>query len=206
VSIASFADVALYEALFNGRPAYKGIPSNGVTGNIIGLTSQLAMNAKCMYKDAAWSFMRRVLTEEYQNAVSDKLPTNIKAYKTFAEEAMRTPEYDENVNFVYYSVNGNIWRDPDAHVWTDTSTQPKTVYYFVDEVFSPITNVRCYALTKEGYDSFSEMLESVSKTMRYDTAIVTIIAEEIGSFFAGQKSVDEICDTIQSRAMLYVNE
>jgi ABC-type glycerol-3-phosphate transport system substrate-binding protein len=138
VNIATFGEVALYESLFEGKQAYKGIPCEGRNGNILAMPLQLAMNEACGNKDAAWSFMRTLLTEEFQSGIEDQFPTNMKAFDALAEEATREPEEDDAVKFVYYSVNGNIWRDPAEHEWALPGKKPKTVSYFVDAMFMPL--------------------------------------------------------------------
>jgi hypothetical protein len=56
------------------------------------------------------------------------------------------------------------------------------------------------------YESFTEMLNGVDKSLGADITIITTIADETGAFFSGQKTVDQVCDAIQSRVNIYVNE
>jgi ABC-type glycerol-3-phosphate transport system substrate-binding protein len=206
VNMSTFGEAALYESLFNGKQAYKGIPCDGRNGNILSMQIQLAMNAGCENKDAAWSFMRTLLTEEYQSEIIDQFPTNMKVFDDFAKEAMREPTEDDIVKYVYYSVNGNIWRDPTEHEWTAVGKKPKTVSYYVDAMFMPLNTINCYELSENGYESFTKMLNGIDKSVSFDMTIITIIAEETGAFFSGQKTVDQVCQAIQSRVNIYVNE
>ena len=41
---------------------------------------------------------------------------------------------------------------------------------------------------------------------RVDDQVLSIIAEEAGAYFDGQKSVDDVAGVIQSRANIYMNE
>ncbi|MDR2420915.1 MAG: hypothetical protein LBD49_02265, partial [Oscillospiraceae bacterium] len=102
--------------------------------------------------------------------------------------------------------NGNIWRDPTEHEWTLPGKKPKTVSYFVDEMFMPIDTVNCYALSRDGYEAFTDMVSGIDKGLGYDITIITIISEETGAFFSGQKTADQVCDAIQSRVGIYVSE
>jgi ABC-type glycerol-3-phosphate transport system substrate-binding protein len=206
VNLSTFGEAALYESLFNGKQAYKGIPCAGRNGNILAMPIQLAMNTSCENKDAAWSFMRTLLTEEFQSEITDQFPTNMKVFDAFAQEAMREPTEDDIVKFVYYSVNGNIWRDPTEHEWTAAGKQPKMVAYYVDAMFMPLNTINCYELSENGYETLTRMIDGIDKSISYDVTIITIIAEETGSFFSGQKTVDQVCDAIQSRVNIYVNE
>ena len=47
---------------------------------------------------------------------------------------------------------------------------------------------------------------SVDNRFYYNEAIANIVNEEMGGFFAGQKSVQDVVAVIQSRAQIYVDE
>ncbi len=59
--------------------------------------------------------------------------------------------------------------------------------------------------TQDEIDEFKKIL-SEARISRADSQLVSIIEEETGSFFAGQKSVDECAKIIQSRISIYVTE
>ena len=50
------------------------------------------------------------------------------------------------------------------------------------------------------------LYESIDSLYGYDQSIYAIIEEQIGAYFAGDKSLDETVKLIQNRASLYVNE
>jgi ABC-type glycerol-3-phosphate transport system substrate-binding protein len=114
-------------------------------------------------KDAAWSFVRRFFTEEYQRSVSNgEILTNRKAMETRLNEVMQSGD------------------DSKLKKWTD----------------------------KE-YEAIMKILESPMKTSSVFTPldpIYAIITEDAAPYFAGQKSLDEVCKIIQSRVEIYMNE
>ena len=61
-------------------------------------------------------------------------------------------------------------------------------------------------MTKEQVNKFIDFVGSIEKCAYYDEDIQAIISEETASFFAGQKSAEEVARVIQSRVEIYVNE
>ncbi|MBR6607460.1 MAG: ParB/RepB/Spo0J family partition protein, partial [Oscillospiraceae bacterium] len=55
-----------------------------------------------------------------------------------------------------------------------------------------------YAMTQEQADGVLSVIETCTKVANYDTSIYDIVNEQAQAFFAGQKSVDEVCRLIQS--------
>jgi ABC-type glycerol-3-phosphate transport system substrate-binding protein len=62
------------------------------------------------------------------------------------------------------------------------------------------------ALTDLQYARFKALLDNVDTLYLSDPVITNIIDEEISPYFAGQKSIDAVCDIIQSRVQIYVSE
>ncbi len=60
--------------------------------------------------------------------------------------------------------------------------------------------------TKETIDLVTSVIESAEKSSNFDQKIVDIITEEAEPFLKGQKTVDEVCDIIQSRVSIYLQE
>ena len=141
----------------------------------------LAITAACKNVDAAWSFVRNWLTEDYQTKdYMYEFPTNRHAFETMAERAM-TQEYTE---------------DPE----TGEQIPVMDTYWFEDG------EVQVGPLTQEEYDAFMRLYESCNSIYSYDEAILNIIKEEIEPFFDGQKTAEETARLIQNRVSLYVAE
>jgi ABC-type glycerol-3-phosphate transport system substrate-binding protein len=62
------------------------------------------------------------------------------------------------------------------------------------------------SLTQTQSKQFDDMLANAPSLYSSDTTIAMIIGEEIAPYFAGQKSVDNVCKIIQSRVELYLGE
>lgn len=61
-------------------------------------------------------------------------------------------------------------------------------------------------LTQEQLDEVLDYILSVDNRFYYNEAIANIVNEEMGGFFTGQKSVQDVVAVIQSRAQIYVDE
>lgn len=73
--------------------------------------------------------------------------------------------------------------------------------YSWDDVELNITNA-----TDEDVEEFLAIFEKADEVSTQDTAIMAIIEEEVAPYFAGEKSVDEVADIIQSRIDIYLKE
>lgn len=124
--------------------------------------------------------MRQFLTPEYQTSGEIyNMPVLKTAFLAKAQEATERPYWtDENGNREYYD---DIWYINGEEV-----------------VLEPFT--------QEEVDQICQFIYTVNRTAYYNEEILNIITEEAEPFFAGQKSVQEVVDIIQSRAQIYVNE
>lgn len=73
--------------------------------------------------------------------------------------------------------------------------------YSWDDVEMSITDA-----TDEEVAEFLAIVEKADELQYQDTAIQKIIEEEVAPYFAGQKSVEEVADIIQSRVDIYLKE
>ncbi|MEF9970886.1 MAG: hypothetical protein RR731_01070, partial [Oscillospiraceae bacterium] len=55
-------------------------------------------------------------------------------------------------------------------------------------------------------DQLKALINSVENTAAFDNSMMSIINEEAEIFFAGEKSVEETANIIQSRMKIYINE
>lgn len=182
-SVYDFQSIQMYEAMFGGEITYKGFPSENGNGSVISTDNALAISSTCKYKDAAWSFVRTFLTEEYQDSDSYYIynfPTNQAAFDKKLEESMKAEYYtDEDGNEVEVSKGGWGW----------------------DDLYIEIK-----ATTQQQADQILALIDSVDHTISMDTSITEIIKTEAAAYFAGSKTADETAALIQSRANLYVSE
>lgn len=186
VYFSSFDDLSVYSAALNGEPCYIGSPAGG--GNTVSSQMSLAIFSAGQSKDAAWGFVRSLLQERYQDQLMG-FPINRRSFEKRALEAM-TPEYqrDENGQFVLDENGEKIEQSKGGVGWGS------------DEMYE------IYAVTQEEYDTFLRLLESATWSDFYDDAVMTILIEEAGPYFNGEKTAEDTAKAIQSRVKLYVAE
>lgn len=194
--------------------SFVGYPGTGAAFSANGIG--YAISAKSENKEAAWQFVSRILTADYQNEQNkygyyNGFPTNKAAFdEMFTAEA--TPEFNtySDVARTYTEVESNssdsklTEREPfysgatNAEGVHETS---KATYGFGDNF-----TVDVYAMTDYEKEVILELLKNTTTFMRYDTSLSDIIDEEIQPFFKGEKSAADAAKMIQSRATIYVNE
>lgn len=172
---------------------FKGYPmEDGSCGSSFSISDGLAMSSTCKDKEAAWSFMRQLLlpTDEEDGSFGYRwgFPVNKADFDKMAEESMEV-EYitdgegnqvlDENGNPIQQSKGGWGWAT------LDIDTQ---------------------ATTQGEYDQIMELYNAIDSLYSYDTKISEIVSDVAGSYFAGDKSLEETADLIQNRVKTYVNE
>ena len=178
------------EAVFDGNYSYVGYPKeDGSVGSSFVIYEGLAMSSSCKDKEAAWDFMREdLLPRADENGYHYYLPANKADFDKSAENAMREYEVDENGE-VMVDENGDPIPVYSGSVWIDDSTEIETK-----------------PLTQAGLDKFMDLVNSITSVYSSDESVFNIIREETGAYFAGDKTLDNTANLIQSKVTLYVNE
>lgn len=170
-------------ALMDNAPCFVGFPvpasCERVRSRFI-LQGELAITAACSEPDAAWAFIRSVLSEDYQSQIWS-FPILRSAFDDMLAEAMKQEFYTD--------ANGRRVERPKGGV-----------SYGSDEMIDR------YAVTEQQKDILMELIRSTDRVSEYDDHIMSIVIEETGAYFAGQKTLDETVKVIQNRMNLYVAE
>ncbi len=186
--ISSFDDLRYYDGVLKGDTRYIGWPTgSGEGGTVFDPGTSLAMTTRCADKDAAWQFMRAMLTDTPSDIWT--FPVNRALFEKAAKLIM-TPEYqtDENGNYVL-DENGNKIEISQGGMSMGGGEM-----------------VEFYAMTQAQYDQLLALIDSASGAASYDMNINNIITEEAGAYFAGEKSVQDTAAAINNRVGLYVAE
>lgn len=167
--------------MFGEDISYVGFPTESGMGSYVQADTSYAISARSGNIDGAWEFMRYYLTDEYQSSENLRwtLPIRKDYFMKNAEEALHKP----------------YWTDEDGNKQEYDDT------YYINGEEIPLS-----PMTQEQLDKLLNFIFSVDKCYYNDEDIMTIINEEMPSFFTGQKSAQEVAKVIQSRAQIYVNE
>lgn len=190
LQLQQLKDWQLATMLFQEPITAIGYPSSVSNGVLIVGYDAVCISASSPNKEAAWSFIETLLTEEALEHADNThgIPIRISTFEKELEEAME-PDY-------VYDGNGEILLDENGN------PRQKSHYY---AFFGDIT-IEVYAVTQEEADSIRQTISRIDGRYEYNDALMEIITEEIAPYFAGQKSVDEAAEVIQNRVQLYMNE
>jgi ABC-type glycerol-3-phosphate transport system substrate-binding protein len=206
VNIGAFETLLMYNAWFADDLVYKGFPSPNKQGSCVEFVASFSMSSSCEYKEGAWRFLRTFLLEDFQSTLTYCFPANLELFEEDMAEIMEVPGDDDLVTYIYGSTTGATVEDPNGHEWNSEKPKPKKVMISYDDNGTIISEVEMFALTTKQASDFNELLESIDRLDTYDTNVTNIIYDEIGAFLEDQKSVDDVCENIQSRVELYLNE
>ena len=182
-----------YTALFPEGLTYVGYPmEDGSVGSCFSLSTGYAISSTCKEKDAAWSYLRQILLPESEGEEKyyySGFPINKADFDKAMEDAM-TPDYmtDENGE-IMLDENGEPMTWELGSLWLNDGTE-----------------IPYHLPTQEEVDQLMSLYNAVTTVYRYDSSISEIVNDVAGSYFAGDKSLDETASLIQNRVNLYVNE
>ena len=171
--------VNLRYGTFGEEVTMTGFPSPKPGNAVIFPQLEIAINASSKDKDGCWSFVRRFLLDEYQNAVEMYWPVSITALDRLANAATEPLYYEDE--------NGNRVED---HIVVNVGGE----------------DIALPRISDSEVDQLYAFLKGLGSEAYYDVSIENIVAEESAAFFAGQKSAEDVASVIQSRVQIYMNE
>ncbi len=179
--ISSIYDICRAEYFFE-NPVCIGYPVEGESGTIINpWGSVLAISIHSKDKEASWEFVSQFLTTNYQKELTGALPV----CKTALEEIL-----EENLEPHY--------------ITGDDGQQEKEARGKL--IFDGEEPVPFYNVSEEQAESLLHLIETAELCSTVDRILYSTLLDEVGSYFAGDKSAEEVAKVMQSKAMLYVSE
>lgn len=171
------------EYIFNSSDVnYIGYPVKEGSGTFISPGGiALAISIGSMEKEGCWEFISSFLEESYQSSMEYGYPINRNVLEDQLQKAM-VPEYttDEDGN---------------------QQLVPKDQIRFEGE-----EPVNIYSITQEQAEHVLSMIEGASRSATTEYFVLNIIKEETSGYFSGEKTVEEVCDIIQSKMSTYMSE
>lgn len=185
-SSASLYDLQTYCRLFRKQSdniILTGIPSSSEIGMTVRGHLTMSITAHSENPDAAWDFISSFLSEDVQQQLSFNrtlFPVNRNAFKTNCSTELEINHAE--IKSLREEASG---------------LPPEKVGNLDDYILE---------LTQEKADSLEVLIGSVKHAQATDTDVMDIILEEAAGYFAGQRSIDDVCKNIQNRASLVVQE
>ena len=195
--ISDFKSIQMQKAIFGGDITYIGFPvEDGGVGSSFSVNSGLAMSASCADKEGAWTYMRQLLLPQYagnENASHwgghNGFPSNKADFQWMAEQSMIPDGYKTDEN-------GNQILDEDGNP-IEESHSSWGINNFT---------ISIYATKQEEYDQIMDLYNQVDRMSGSDDNVYDIVTEVSGSYFAGDRSLDDAASLIQNKVTTYVNE
>ena len=178
-------NIILLDALFEGKTAVVGFPNKEREGVYAEIYRAFGMSSSCKNKDAAWDFLRKYMTKDFQgqNYYQGDLsgyPLRNDVFEMYLNSLSTTEEYEDEYGHIITPREGEAgWGEVDVKVSPFTDSQIKLVKSYVDKV---------------------------SRVWNYDTSLFTIVKEETPAYFHGDKSLEDVASVIQNRASTYIQE
>ena len=189
-SIGTMDTLMYLECCFKGTPlTFIGYPTFNGIGNTIAVDSGFAMTSSCKDKDAAWQFLRTLMSSKYYKNTVQYM--GLPAIKTLFDKALK------DATTVQYKIGND-----GQYVLDDEGNRIPSERYFAigTDMYT------YYALSEDVAQAFREAVTSCDRVSDNDNSIIDIVKEESAAFFSGQKSAEDVAKLVQSKAFIYVNE
>ncbi len=193
IYLDSFSVPQLQKGMFGGDISFVGYPmedgSIGSSFQPMGSYS-FAMSSTSKDKDGVWSFIREALLPQLEEEywIND-FPINRKDFERYMNDSM-TIKYilDENGQQIL-DENGEPMKETRASWWIDDNNR-----------------IEVYSATQEEVDQVMDLYNSITSIWRFDDNIFKIVEENAGPYFAGDKTLEDTVNLIQSAVKLYIGE
>lgn len=170
---------------------FKGFPmEDGSCGSSFSVYGGVAMSSACKDKEGAWAFIRQLLlpTGETDGWGMSGFPVNKEDFEATAAKSMEVEYMTDGQGNQVLDLEGNpIQESKGGWGWATL-------------------NIDLQATTQQEYDQIMELYNAIDSLYSYDTKISEIVNDVAGSYFAGDKTLEETAGLIQNRVKTYVNE
>lgn len=177
-------EIELYNAMFEDDISFIGYPSDKSAGASASMNMDLGIYAKSKNVDGAWAFLKTFLTKDYICKGANNYYSGFPLRKDALEYQIKRYSATEKYTDEY----GN-------------EIEPYQSSWGYDDL-----DVEIGPLSEDQVNKLREVIASVDHLYVYNDDVMTIISDETGAYFSGQKSAKEVADIVQNRVSNYVNE
>jgi ABC-type glycerol-3-phosphate transport system substrate-binding protein len=181
-----WSEVTAFDHFLGEQPVILTYPSYAKqsTAPVI-LYEGIAINSNCKYKDAAFKFVKLLLSKDLQMANYKKSATNI-----IKGLSVNTAAYEEDVK--YYTSDAVDGREMNGVSPTSNS--------------HIIVNMTSIPIPKETIRQVNDIYSRIQPYSVIDEEIYRIVEEELQDFLEGRKTAEQTAKTIDDKATIYLNE
>lgn len=179
--IGSTEEIQVYKGLFNNDVEYVGYPTSDGYGSYISPNMSYAISSSSKHKDAAWEFIKSIMTsEDATNDHMGMMPVSSAAFEEMVKRDSTKESYTDDL--------GN-------------KVEPRTSSYGYGDY-----EVNIGPATDDEIQTLRDLIKKSSGVLINSNSAMTMITEEVDKFFAGDKKLEEIVDVLQDKMVKYVNE
>lgn len=176
--ITDFSDIFYNEhEIFGEEVTAVGFPTFEGLGASFDVSGGFAVSAKSKNQEGAWEFLRSLLTEEFQDSISE-LPVRKTSLEKKAQKNMN--EFDPHATRL--TVMGSMMLGTSGYAIKDDKP------------------------TQADIDKTMEIINSTKQITKYNYTVTDIVIEEAGSYFSGSKTAEDAAQMIQNRVQNYLDE
>lgn len=180
-SISGLFGAECMEGVFQGKESYIGWPTEDGSSGSTMETDSISVNQACQYPEGANEFIRYLLSENMQDKFARGASSNgVSGFPIDKQALDRVFEYAEELS------QNPLEKSGIANFMG---------YDFIRE-----------ALSEEGMERLHKLFENASSDNSYIEEISDILQEETPAYFSGNKSAQEVCNILQNRVQLYLDE
>lgn len=186
-----FYGIQVFSELYQSVGGFSVVPypsdKKGGTLRMQFTDTAMAITEQCKDKKGAWQFVRQFLIFEYQKTLN---PNDIEGFPTRKDALEKRLEYAQ-AKKEYTDSDGTIVKPMHA----------------IDKLDGK--KIEIGPLKKEEADFIREIIERDATLYHYNSSVkmvFDIVMEEAESYYAGDKTVEEVTEIIQNRVELYVSE
>lgn len=190
--IYNFESIQIYWEMFGGDVTCIGFPSvDSNSGCALMMGQAYGITTKSKKQDGAWEFIESMFTKEDNGDWWYGFPTLKAKLEAMKEDAMKLeyvtdengePILDENGEPIVMGGGSGVgYEDGWEYTYTVPTQKEVDIILSLMDVAQPVSG-------------------------NSESQITDIINEEAAAYWAGQKSVDEVANIIQSRIQIYVDE
>lgn len=187
-SISNCEEIQLARAMFGEPVTYIGFPTtDGSVGCVMSCDGGYCIVDKSENKEAAWEFIEFYLNRE-STMFSWGFPSRKDKLEKMIADAVKIDYVTDE--------NGEIVKDADGNPMINGRGSYSWDGWSYD----------MQPCTEEEMDTLRELIDIARPMRTTNSEVLKIITEEAEGFWKGQKSLDEVVGTIQSRVSMYVGE
>lgn len=176
--ITSAEDYRLQSELYGETVQFIGYPTESGTGTAALFSGdELAISSGSAHQKEAWEFVKYFMQNGYDGT---GFPVMEEQFDTYLEESLNEVLVNENGTLVPVAKKSYAEKN--------------------------VVSIQVYQCEPEDVEVIRDLVNQISDKFQYHTEIQKIVDEEIAAYFQGQKEITEVCEIIQNRVQLYLNE